>query len=177
MSERSRFGKPDPTIDFLPPEVLRLAGRLGMISCPGRRWPIQEELAVLRERNVDLLVSLIQDHEAQRFGIYHWVEVAAEVGLPLARLPTIDGGVPELAPLSALVDRILNELGAGSSVVIHCLAGLGRTGTVVACCLVASGLDADRAIREVRRARPGTIENATQAAFVREFAAQRAARR
>ncbi len=54
---------------------------------------------------------------------------------------------------------------------MHCLAGLGRTGTIAACCLVASGRSPADAIRAVRAARPGSVQNPAQEAFVVAFAA------
>ncbi len=65
------------------------------------------------------------------------------------------------------MERTLERLRAGKSVVIHCRGGLGRTGLLAAACLRALGVDAERAIAIVRAARPGTIENEAQAAFVR----------
>ncbi len=156
--------------DFLHPGVLPLPRRLGMTSCPGRRAPLRDDLAELRHLGVHLLVSLVDDYELVRFGVADLVEAAAEIGLEVVRLPIIDGCVPDLHALMPVVGRVLVELGRGRTVVVHCAAGYGRTGTVVACCLVARGFSAERAIEEVRRARPGTIENGGQEAFIGAFA-------
>jgi ADP-ribosyl-[dinitrogen reductase] hydrolase len=54
-------------------------------------------------------------------------------------------------------------------VVIHCRGGLGRAGTLAACVLRSEGVPARAAIARVRSARPGSIENAAQEAFVAAF--------
>jgi len=54
---------------------------------------------------------------------------------------------------------------------VHCYWGLGRTGTMLAACLVALyHLDANDAIREIRRRRPFSIETYEQENAVRQFA-------
>ena len=72
-------------------------------------------------------------------------------------------GVPSDPQASAhLVSRIHGSLENGETVVIHCMGGLGRTGTIAAACLVGLGKNCESAIREVRSARPGAIENELQ---------------
>jgi len=56
-------------------------------------------------------------------------------------------------------------------VTVHCHWGLGRTGTMLAACLVAlHGINADDAVREIRRRRPFSIETYQQENAVRQFA-------
>jgi atypical dual specificity phosphatase len=54
----------------------------------------------------------------------------------------------------------------GKKLVVHCDAGAGRTGTMLACYLVSKGYDAAKAIGEVRRKRPGSIETPGQEEIV-----------
>ena len=54
--------------------------------------------------------------------------------------------------------------------VVTCAAGIGRTGTVLASYLVNSGWEPDEAISYIRQLRPGSIQTASQAEAVREYA-------
>jgi protein-tyrosine phosphatase len=91
-------------------------------------------------------------------------------GIDLVRYPITDMGVPQSGePFRALLRQVRESVAEGQSVVVACRGGLGRTGTVVASVLRESGLDGDEAIAQTRAARKGTIENADQEAFVRDW--------
>jgi protein-tyrosine phosphatase len=86
------------------------------------------------------------------------------------RLPIVDGQPPaEPGPVAALTATLAEHLQAGRTVVVHCRGGLGRAGTSAACTLVPRGLAPEPAMRHVRTARPGAIENRGQEDFVRAF--------
>ena len=71
-----------------------------------------------------------------------------------------------MAPWIAAMWRTHTQLKSGKTVVVHCKGGLGRTGTFAASVLTTFGVEPAEAIRAVREARPGTIENTTQEEFV-----------
>ena len=61
-----------------------------------------------------------------------------------------------------------------SHTAICCVGSHGRTGTAIACLLVAAGMDADRAIAEVRtRHCRRAIETTGQEAYIRQLAKER----
>ncbi len=49
-------------------------------------------------------------------------------------------------------------LRSGRNVLVHCRGRLGRAGTIAARLLVELGVDPDKAVADVRAARPGVIE-------------------
>ena len=56
------------------------------------------------------------------------------------------------------------------AVAVHCYWGRGRTGTVLAACLIAlHGTKPERAIQDVRRMRPYSIETYEQEGVVYQF--------
>jgi ADP-ribosyl-[dinitrogen reductase] hydrolase len=90
-------------------------------------------------------------------------------GLAWWHLPIIDGAAPGGAfePRWAESGPALHRhLDADERIVIHCHAGMGRSGTVAARLLVERGMAPEQAIRTIRRARPGAIENDEQVRWV-----------
>ncbi len=85
-------------------------------------------------------------------------------------IPIVDGGIPDDAA-ETVWHRISPELrrrfvGEGR-IVIHCKVALGLTGTLAARLLVKFGGLPDEAIRQVRAARPGAIENKLQENYIK----------
>src|ERR1035437_3310577 len=62
--------------------------------------------------------------------------------------------------------RLRRHLIDGENLVLHCMVGLGRRGTIAARLLVEFGVDPEKAIREIRMARPGSIETHEQEEYV-----------
>jgi ADP-ribosyl-[dinitrogen reductase] hydrolase len=154
-------------------------GLIGMTLCPGRkgtsvafgRWDrdLAIDLDAVRAWMPDLAIALLEDHEFPRLGIARFRQDVAESGVPWEFAPIVDGGVPdaefELA-WRELGPRVRSILRAGGRVLIHCRAGLGRTGLLAATLLIELGAEPETAIAEVRRARPGAIENCAQKTYV-----------
>jgi protein-tyrosine phosphatase len=133
---------------------------------------LEMDLARLRaEYKTDLLVSLIEAHEFAALQIGTLRERAPAHGIEVLWFPIPDVSVPaSLEDLGTTVGRIVTDLAAGRTVVIHCMGGLGRTGLVAAACLMATApLTPAEAMAIVRRARPGAIESREQETYVETF--------
>ncbi len=94
----------------------------------------------------------------------------SRAGLNARHIPIADLSAPVGNQVAEFVAFVDSEAAAGRGVVAHCLYGVGRTGTMLACYLVHKGMPADRAIAEIRRLRPGSIETDPQAQAVFSFA-------
>jgi ADP-ribosyl-[dinitrogen reductase] hydrolase len=120
-----------------------------------------------------MVVTLIERFEFDRLGVPDLPERVASHDMGWKHLPIRDVDVPA-ARFDAVWPQIrrdmMNRLDAGGRIVLHCRGGLGRTGLVAALLLIEQGADPETAIREVRRARPGTIETSAQEAYVRGYA-------
>ena len=150
-------------------------GLIGMMNCPGRcvaPWGrnLDADLRAIKDWRADALLSLIDDDEFERLGVPRFANSAGTRELTWFRLPIADFGIPDARALiiwQRIGPDVLAVLRGRGRVAIHCAAGLGRTGMIAAHLLVALGTEPDTAIAAVRRARPGTIETGSQAAFVR----------
>jgi ADP-ribosyl-[dinitrogen reductase] hydrolase len=127
---------------------------------------------LVRVHGVDLLVSLIEDHELEELRIPGLVRRGEAHGLVVHRLPVKDASVPTLDAMVRLQAVVAEARSRGERVAFHCKGGLGRAGTAAACCLVQAGVSAAEAITRVRAARPRTVETAAQERFIADFAAR-----
>jgi len=153
-------------------------GALGMCCCPGRleqhsdgahrQRDLAEDLAMVRDWQPDLVVSLVELHEFEFLGVAQLPE-EFKAQFRWQHHPIRDLGAPsDAAQKNSVLAQWFSSVCRGERILLHCAAGLGRTGTVVARLLMMSGQDADSAIESVRAARSGTIESATQERFLRQ---------
>lgn len=171
-------------VDFVDSAAHNLPGRLGLTFAPGKRqrdaltghWDrdLDADLARLRdEYGADLLVSLMEEHEYEELRIADLRDRAVDYGIEVLWFPVKDTQCPESEEeFAAAIGRVVGALREGQTVIIHCKGGLGRTGLTAAACLLSAGssLTADEAIRAVRRARAGAVENERQEEFVARYA-------
>jgi len=161
-------------IDWLPDEVVKAKGRLGLTHMPGSKADRDQDLDALKAKGVDKLVCLQKPKEFQQISKPETVEerraAVENRDIDFVHQAIGDFSTPTLAQALELVDLVNSGLEAGEQVVTHCFAGLGRAGTIAACVLVSRGHDADVAVELVRRYRRGAIQTAEQAQFVVDFA-------
>lgn len=94
----------------------------------------------------------------------------AERGVDAYFFPVDDFHAFEPKDLRLLLDVLTGCLDDDQTVMVHCWAGQGRTGTVAACALIDRGSSPEDALADVRRARPGAVENAPQIELVNSWA-------
>ncbi len=154
-------------------------GHVGMTFCPGKKsrnsvsgchWDrdLDSDLQTTFEWGATHVLSLMVPFEYELLGVKTLLRTVIE-GQAWHHLPIIDRGIPGVAFMErwAVVGAFVQDwLKAGDRVLVHCRGGLGRTGVVAAMMLIDAGVDPGDAIRRVRACRPGTIENASQEAFV-----------
>ncbi|WP_437934024.1 phosphatase domain-containing protein [Sorangium sp. So ce341] len=129
-----------------------LPGELAGMAYPHAPRAVQE----LVELGFRSMVSL-----SRRAPSPHALGALVHLHCPLAdftRIPSVD-----LMRAVAFLER------APRPAVVHGEGGIGRTGVVLACRLVALGRSSTEAIHEVRRARPGSIDDPELEASVEEF--------
>ncbi len=165
-------------IDLVQP--LGVPGSIGMTFCPGKKqkaalsggeWnrDLDVDIDVLVDWGCTALLSLIEDHELEELQVK---DLSEKLNGKIAyyRMPIIDGGIPDASTKktwSSIGPELRQRLINGERIVIHCKGGLGRTGTIVAQLLIEFGENPENAIRFVREAREGAIENAIQENYIR----------
>jgi len=136
-------------------------GELAVMPVPGRDRSLDQDAAFLEQQGIQILVSLTDEAPDARTLSSHSIEQR--------HIPIEDYAPPTMQQMNEFASLVEDAVEEGQLVGVHCTAGLGRSGTMAAAYLVAKGHPADEAIRMVRRARPGSIENNAQEDAVYQF--------
>lgn len=171
-------------VNFVPDEALQgLEGRLGMTLAPGVKdmstggffWDrnLDADLQRLKDDfRVDVLVSLMEPYEYEKYCIPNLLNKAEERGIEVEPFAIKDVSIPletKAREYKEFIYRIAEALEREKVVVVHCRGGRGRTGLVAASVLVALEYSAVEAVETVREVRSGTIETQAQEDYVHEF--------
>jgi protein-tyrosine phosphatase len=129
-------------------------GRLATMAAPrGGDW-LADEMAGLRAKGVNVLVSALTDSELVELSLTSEPELAAQAGLTFVSFPIPDRDAPAaVAPVTELVGDLEEHLAAGRFVVVHCRAGIGRSSLLAAAVMVREGLSPDDAWERISAAR------------------------
>ncbi len=155
-------------------------GVIGVTFCPGKQQPHALTGHWARDLNLDLqtlqiwgagiVVTLVEKRELYELAVPHLGDAVRALGMQWFHLPIPDGSIPDAhwergwPEVAAVIHDLLNRDGR---VIVHCKGGLGRAGTLAAKLLIERGRSVADAIREVRTARPGAIENIVQERYLR----------
>ncbi|MGH7142764.1 MAG: dual specificity protein phosphatase family protein [Planctomycetota bacterium] len=137
--------------------------KLAGMAHPERYSDLDAQLDYLQAHGIGALLSVcMQGLDSHRLEARHMVYLHE---------PLADFAAPSLPRLSQLVNWVDQQVAAGQGVVVHCGAGFGRTGTVLtAYLLLKEDLSAYRAIAEVRKIRPGSVESLEQEIILYKYA-------
>ena len=159
-------------------------GIIGMTLCPGKK--IKSLISGEWDRNLDIdlrsiktwgataIVTLIENHEFEQMAVKELPQKAEFTSIAWYHLPIKDVCPPDrrfAGKWKIIGPKIRQTLQEGGKILIHCRGGLGRTGTVAAQILVEFGMAPQDAIKEVRKARHGTIETSQQEGYVYQIRA------
>lgn len=150
-----------------------------MTFCPGKKQPVSMTGGWDRDLHIDLeaisawrgavLVTLMEEHEFLELEITHLDQTIKNSGIDWLHLPIVDGNIPNPAweaQWTVVGSKLREILQNGKNIVIHCKGSLARTGVIAAKLLVELGMKPIDAIKAVRKARPGAIENELQENYV-----------
>jgi ADP-ribosyl-[dinitrogen reductase] hydrolase len=156
-------------------------GRIGITLCPGKKdsaamtggWArdVAIDVAAIRQWGAAAVVTLIEDHEVEKLQVRGLGDDVRRNHMEWLHLPVRDVSTPSTlftGQWEQVSEGVRARIRDGFDVVVHCKGGLGRAGMIAASLLVELGVEPERAISEARSVRPGAIQTAEQASFVRQ---------
>lgn len=128
--------------------------RLAIVARPrGDDW-LESDLRVLKSGGIDVLISLIEENEAQELGLAHEEAAAQQLGMGFLSYPIPDRRTPSDGPgFVSFVARIATLLREGRAVGVHCRGCIGRATVLTSALLIALGASAEEALRSIEAAR------------------------
>lgn len=144
------------------------SGKVYVSVYPGK-GELTNDLQSLKEKEIDVIVCLLQWKEMKNFNIKNYPYMARENGFIFYHLPIPDASVPRLVEIEILLPILVNHLYNGKNVLIHCLAGKGRSCTITACLLCYLGINPDESINLLRRGVCDCIKNKKQIDFIEKY--------
>jgi len=148
------------------------SGRLAILPRPrGGDW-LDDATRAWREAGVNVVVSLLERHEAIELDLAREAESATANGLAFLSFPMPDRGVPESREaVAALVTRLSDALRAGKNVGVHCRQGIGRSALIAVATLISAGEDVGAALLRVGHSRGVPVpETHDQHRWISDFA-------
>ena len=129
-------------------------GFIALMPRPGGDDILQEDMAELKKKGVDVLVSLLEAHEDKALGLTTERQYAVCQQIEFVSHPVPDKGVPQDSiAFVELITDLTGRVLAGTGVTVHCWGGIGRSGLFSAGVLIALGATTGEALRQVSAAR------------------------
>ena len=130
------------------------AARLAIVLRPrGDDW-LRDELRRFKDGGIDILVSLLEHHEADWLGLIEEGRQAQEIGLHFLSYPIPDTQIPANSRnFRSFTAGLAGRLRNGERIGIHCRGSIGRATITAACTLIHLGWNAKDALRAIELAR------------------------
>jgi protein-tyrosine phosphatase len=132
-------------------------GALSTMAKPRGGEQLAGEMAGLAGAGVNVIVSMLSDAEASRFGLAEEGTAAKAAGMGFFQLPTPDSDVPTRGASLALARKLRSCLARDMSVAVHCWAGIGRSSTLAGVVLLLEGTRPAHAWQLISTARGLTV--------------------
>jgi protein-tyrosine phosphatase len=129
-------------------------GAIGIMPRPrGNDW-LADEVKKLKESGVKTIVSLLEKDEIQELGLQNEEKLCNQQQIEYINFPIRDRAIPtEQEAVDKLIKLLDEKVGEGQKVVIHCRMGIGRASLIAAAVLIRRGLQTDKVIEKIAKAR------------------------
>lgn len=148
-------------------------GRLGVMARPRGNDFLAGDMAAVRQSGVDIVVSMLEAHEAKRLGLAEEERHCLDAGMEFVSLPVEDHNVPSsMTDTHAAIAALADRLAAGKAVAAHCFAGLGRSPLMIGLLLIHRGNAVRETFEMISTARGWEVPEMTeQLAWAESYAA------
>ena len=115
--------------------------QLAIVPRPrGEDW-LDDEMVALREAGIDVVVSMLEEHEAAMLVLQDEGASAQRAGLVFINFPITDRSVPTNRVLfDEFLAKLEEQISQGKRVGVHCRASIGRSSVTTASLLIRSGV-------------------------------------
>ena len=115
--------------------------KMGTMARPrGNDW-LEEEIKWLKNREVDCLVSLLENSEVWDLGLQKEEELCKKWGIDFIRFPIKDVNIPQNEEAFLhLVSELASRIKTNKKIVIHCRMGIGRASILAAAIMINLGI-------------------------------------
>jgi protein-tyrosine phosphatase len=128
--------------------------RLAIVARPGEGEWLVDDLLAMKSSGVDILVSLLEAHEAVYLGLRDEGKFAHLAGMEFISFPMTDRTTPENRErFCELIQNLCEAIRAGKRVGVHCRGSIGRSTVTTASIMIESGWKAVDALRVIEEAR------------------------
>ncbi len=115
---------------------------------------LEDEIIFLKKEGVDVLVSMLEDHEIERFELEREKEICRKNHITYLNFPILDRNLPEsFEDVYKFVQKLSKYAEVNKKIAFHCFAGIGRSSLIACCLLVLQGTDVDDAFLQISKAR------------------------
>jgi protein-tyrosine phosphatase len=113
------------------------SARIGIMSRPrGGDW-LEDEINHLKNNEVDILVSLLENDEIHELKLENEEKLCRIKDINYFNFPIVDRDIPKQnSDANKLIEKLAQQMSEGRSVVIHCRMGIGRSSIIAASILL-----------------------------------------
>ncbi len=129
-------------------------GSISLMPKPPGGIELPEFIGFLKDKKIDILVSLLQFREVQNFGLINEASECRDQGIEFINFPIMDHDVPQfITPFNQLIEVLTLAIKNDKNIAVHCYAGIGRTGLVASSILIKLGMQVDFSLINLSRTR------------------------
>lgn len=115
---------------------------------------LEGEILSLKNAGVDVLVSMLEDHEIERFELELEKEICRKNHITYLNFPILDRNLPEsFDDVYKFVQKLSKYAEANKKIAFHCFAGIGRSSLIACCLMILQGTTVDDAFSQISKAR------------------------